>query len=71
VSSRTARATWRNPVLKKQNKTKQNKTKHKTKQNKTTKNTAGAVFPWIRMLVLLAEDQRSVPKTHIYIWQSK
>jgi hypothetical protein len=29
VSSRTARATWRNPVLK--NKTKQNK----TKQNKT------------------------------------
>jgi hypothetical protein len=34
VSSRTARATQRNPVLK--NKTKQNKTKqNKTKQNKT------------------------------------
>jgi hypothetical protein len=34
VSSRTARATLRNPVL--QNKTKQNKTKqNKTKQNKT------------------------------------
>jgi hypothetical protein len=33
VSSRTARATQRNPVSTKQNKTKQNK----TKQNKTTK----------------------------------
>jgi hypothetical protein len=33
VSSRTARATQRNPVSKKQNKTKQNK----TKQNKTRK----------------------------------
>jgi hypothetical protein len=46
VSSRTARATQRNPVLKKtkqskakQNKTKQNKTKqNKTKQNKTKQN---------------------------------
>ena len=38
ASSRTARATQRNPVLKKQNKTKQNKTKqNKTKQNKTNK----------------------------------
>jgi hypothetical protein len=38
VSSRTAKATQRNPVLKKQNKTKQNKTKqNKTKQNKTNK----------------------------------
>jgi hypothetical protein len=39
VSSRTARATQRNPVSKnKQNKTKQNKTKqNKTKQNKTKK----------------------------------
>jgi hypothetical protein len=35
-SSRTARATQRNPVSTKQNKTKQNKTKqNKTKQNKT------------------------------------
>jgi hypothetical protein len=33
MSSRTARATQRNPVLK--NKIKQNKTKNKTKQNKT------------------------------------
>ena len=40
VSSRTARAIQRNPVWKKQNKTKKNKTKknkQKTKQNKTTK----------------------------------
>jgi hypothetical protein len=37
VSSRTARAIQRNPVLK--NKTKQNKTKqNKTKQNKTKQN---------------------------------
>jgi hypothetical protein len=37
LSSRTARATQRNPVLK--NKTKQNKTKqNKTKQNKTKPN---------------------------------
>jgi hypothetical protein len=36
VSSRTARATQRNPVLKKQNKTKQtNKQKNRTKQQKT------------------------------------
>jgi hypothetical protein len=35
ASSRTARATQRNPVSIKQNKTKQNKTKqNKTKQNK-------------------------------------
>jgi hypothetical protein len=34
VSSRTARATQRNPDSKKQNKTKQNETKPKTKQNK-------------------------------------
>jgi hypothetical protein len=34
VSSRTARPTQRNPVSKKQNKTKQNK---QTKQNKTNK----------------------------------
>jgi hypothetical protein len=32
VSSRTARATQRNPVSEKQNKTKQNKTKNKQKQ---------------------------------------
>jgi hypothetical protein len=42
VSSRTARATQKKPVLKKQNKTKQNKTKqtkqNKTKQNKTKQN---------------------------------
>jgi hypothetical protein len=42
VSSRTARATQRNPVSEKptkQNKTKQNKTKqNKTKQNKTKRN---------------------------------
>jgi hypothetical protein len=37
VSFRTARATQRNPVSKKQNKTKQNKTKQKRKQaNKQT-----------------------------------
>jgi hypothetical protein len=35
VSSRTARATQRNPVSK-QNKTKQNKTKHKQTKNKQT-----------------------------------
>jgi hypothetical protein len=34
VSSRTARAIQRNPVLKKQNKTKQNKTKKRKKERK-------------------------------------
>jgi hypothetical protein len=42
VSSRTARATQRNPVS--ENKTKQNKTKqNKTKQNKTKQNKKGVV----------------------------
>jgi hypothetical protein len=39
MSSRTAKATQRNPVLKKQDKTKQNKTtKNKTTKNKKQKN---------------------------------
>jgi hypothetical protein len=43
VSSRTARTTQRNPVLKtKQNKTKQNK----TKQNKTKQKECGDGCPW-------------------------
>jgi hypothetical protein len=37
VSSRTARATQRNPVSEKQNKTKENKTKQKNKKIKKTK----------------------------------
>jgi hypothetical protein len=46
VSSRTARATQRNPVSKnktKQNKTKQNK-QNKTKQNKTTQRSKCLIF---------------------------
>jgi recombination DNA repair RAD52 pathway protein len=39
VSSRTARATQRNPVLKTQNKQKQNKTKTKTKSTKNPRDT--------------------------------
>jgi hypothetical protein len=37
VSSRTARTTQRNPVLKKQNKTKKNKNKNKNKKTKKKK----------------------------------
>jgi hypothetical protein len=41
VSSRTARATQRNPVSKKQNKTKQNKTKQKTELLSASWSSAG------------------------------
>jgi hypothetical protein len=53
VSSRTARAIQRKPVLKKQNKTKQNKTKTKTKTKNKTNKQKTKTKKWTTFLILI------------------
>jgi hypothetical protein len=67
VSSRTARATQRNPVSKKQNKTNNNNNKkpknQKTKQNKTKTHNLGSgdLAQWLRAVTTLPEVMSSNP----------
>jgi hypothetical protein len=63
VSSRTAWATQRNPVLKNQKKTKKKK-KDLNKTNKQTKK-AGEMAQWLRALTGLPEVLSSNPSNHM------
>jgi hypothetical protein len=63
VSSRTARATQRNPVSKTPKKQNKTKTKTKTKLNK-------GLERWLRTMSVFAEDPGSVPSTHMVVHNS-
>jgi hypothetical protein len=76
VSFRTARATQRNPVSKKQNKTtkqtkkkegkKEGRKKGKKKEREKERNLgASEMAQWVKVLATKFDDLRSIPRTHV------
>jgi hypothetical protein len=64
VSSRTAKDTQRNPVLKNQKEKKKKKRKEK-ERNKQTMEVSGEMAQWLRALTALPEVLSSIPSNHM------